>query len=120
MWANKKVAQAVTDYTEAVRHAKQPVAADLIVGDKVLSDLSYRADGTQTWQTITAIEATDDVCGWTGTDKTPCAWRMIITLSDGSVHNVNGNQIVRRQCNVDVAQYVEQAIAKMLKKSTST
>jgi CO dehydrogenase/acetyl-CoA synthase epsilon subunit len=111
MWATKKVDAAVAAYHEMVKKAKHPLVSDLVVGDKVLNDMADRANG-QTWQTVTDIVITDKACGWSvkGDVKTAWAFRTIVTLSDGSTHDVASNQIVRRHCGrIDITPFLEMA-----------
>ena len=109
-YASKKIAEAAAAYNEALKSAKQPVAKNLAVGDKVLDDLSYRADGSQQWTTVTDIVVTDEVCGWSGVERTPTSWYLMITLATGTVRKINGSTIVRRHSgSIDLTPFLEMA-----------
>ena len=110
MWASKQVSTAVDAYSAELRQRKQPTASKLAVGDLVLDDLSYRANGSQKWSTVTDITVTDEVCVWSGVDRTPTSWFLMITLADGTVHKVSGNHVVRRHAgSVDVTPFLKMA-----------
>lgn len=48
------------------------------------------------WATVTKIEVTDEVCGWSGAEHTPVAWYVYVTLDTGETRKTTTNSIIRR------------------------
>jgi hypothetical protein len=109
-YASKKVEKAAIAYSTAVRHLRRAIAQDLAVGDIVAADLGSEK-GAAGRATVTAVETTDEACGWSlKPEEKVTAWRVVVTLDNGLTKRINGNQIVRRFGNVDITPYLEMCV----------
>lgn len=95
-----KVAAVVEARNTEASRARRAIAQDLAAGDRVWATTDgtrllseKRGDGR--WVTVENVELTDTVCGWSGPDKIPTAWRVIVTTDAGTTE-LAGNTILRR------------------------
>jgi hypothetical protein len=94
MWATKAVAEAVEAHRAAQRAARRRLVQELTAGTFVLDTLSDTAKGGEKWAEVIGVEITDKPAGMK-LDGTVWAWMTTVTLANGTVRTMSGNQIVR-------------------------
>lgn len=108
----KAAVPAWESYRAAVNAQVRRLAADLRPGEEIsgFKGLSDRSDGN--WRTVASVSVNyTEVMGTTGVDRTPSAWRCIITYTDGTYTKCSTCNLFRGRVTVDPAPYAAQAIA---------
>lgn len=94
MFATKAIAEQAAAHQAAQRAARRRSVQELVPGVFVLDTLADAAKGGEKWVEVLTVEATD---AWSGKklDGTVWAWMTEVTLANGTVRTLPGNQIVR-------------------------
>jgi hypothetical protein len=120
--ATKKVAEAYSEFTAALRAATDTTPPRFEVGDEVTRRWNGARSGPAEdaiYQTVAAVEITDEPCAWMTIGDGPqevTSYYTLVTWADGTTEKIGSMSFYRRGRTVDPAPFVAKATARAPRK----